>query len=1038
MRWLVRSSLRFRWLVVFGAAAVMAYGVVETRNASVDVFPEFAPPMVEIQTIAVGNSSKQVEELITVPLEERLNGVEGLEEMRSKSVADLSSIELIFEPGTDLLRARQLVQERVTAATPELPRWASPPFMMPPLSATSRVLKIGLTSDDHSLTEMSMAAYWKIRQRLLRVPGVANVAIWGERLQQQQVHVDPRRLADHGVSIEKVMDVTGDALEAGLLQYSEGAVVGTGGFIETQGQRLDIRHNLPIATPSDLAEVPIERHNGRPLRLADVGRVVEGSQPLIGDAVINDRQGLMLIVQKYPGSNTLEVTRGVEEAMAGLRPGLPGWEVDTTIFRPATFIETALDNLTTAWILGVVLVALILVAFLFEWRTAFISLIAIPLSVVSALLVLHLTGATINVMVLAGLVVAIGVVVDDAIIDVENIVRRLRERPQEGSGRSTFAIVLEASVEVRTAITYATVINVVAIAPVLFLEGLSGSFFRPLALAYGLAVLVSMLVALTVSPALCLILLSGGRRHRESPLLRLVRRGYGELLSRSIRSPRPALVTTGVCFAAGLAVVPTLGESLLPNFKERDFLMHWLTKPGTSQPEETRISARACKDLRAIPGVRNCGAHIGQAFLADEVYGVDFGENWISVSPEVDYDKTLESVQSTVNSYPGLYRDVQTYLRERVKEVLTGTSESIVVRIFGPDLATLRRSADEVSQRLQGIEGVVDAHADLQEDVPHIEVEVDLAAARRHGIKPGDIRRQSAALVASEEVGDIFKNGRAYDVHVWSTPETRNSVTSIRELPIDTPGGEQVPLEEVADVRVTPTPNAIEREFQSRRIDVGANVQGRDLGSVVDEVEDRLDEVRFPREYHAEVLGESSELEGAQARLFGFGAAAAAAIFLLLQTAFRSVRLAILLFLTLPMALVGGALGALLSGGVLSLGSFVGFLTVFGIAARNGILMINHFQNLERFEGETFGPGLVLRGARERLAPILMTALATGLALVPLVIMGAIPGHEIEHPMAVVILGGLVTSTLLNLFILPPLYLRFGRGAHAGRAAPST
>ncbi|MFN2490227.1 MAG: efflux RND transporter permease subunit [Actinomycetota bacterium] len=1038
MRWLVRSSLRFRWLVVFGAAAVMAFGVVETRNASVDVFPEFAPPMVEIQTIAVGNSSKQVEELITVPLEERLNGVESLEAMRSKSVADLSSIELIFKPGTDLLRARQLVQERVTAATPELPKWASPPFMMPPLSATSRVLKIGLTSDEHSLTEMSMAAYWKVRQRLLRVPGVANVAIWGERLQQQQVHVDPRRLADHGVSIEKVMDVTADALEAGLLQYSEGAVVGTGGFVETRGQRIDIRNVLPIAKPSDLAEVPIERSNGGPLRLADVAKVVEGHQPLIGDAVINDRQGLMLVVQKYPGSNTLEVTRGVEEAMAKLRPGLPGWEVDTTIFRPATFIETALENLTTAWILGVVLVALILAAFLFEWRTTFISLIAIPLSLVAALLMLHLTGATINVMVVAGLVVAIGVVVDDAIIDVENIVRRLRQPRQEGSGRSTFAIVLEASVEVRTAITYATVINVVAIAPVFFLEGLSGSFFRPLALAYSLAVLVSMLVALTVSPVLCLVLLSKGRRHRESPLLRRVKRVYSAVLTRSIRTPRPALVTTGVCFAAGLAVVPTLGESLLPNFKERDFLMHWLTKPGTSQPEETRISARACKDLRAIPGVRNCGSHIGQAFLADEVYGVDFGENWISVSPEVDYDKTLESVQSTVNSYPGLYRDVQTYLRERVKEVLTGTSESIVVRIFGPDLETLRRRADEVSQRIQGIEGVVDAHADLQEDIPHVEVEVDLAAARSHGVKPGDIRRQSAALVASEEVGDIFKNGKAYDVQVWSTPETRNSVTSIRKLPIDTPSGEQVPLEEVADVRVAPTPNAIERELQSRRIDVGANVQGRDLGSVVDEVEDRLEEVRFPREYHAEVLGESNELGAAQARLLGFGAAAAAAIFLLLQTAFGSVRLATLLFLTLPMALVGGTLGAFLSGGVLSLGSFVGFLTVFGIAARNGILMINHFQHLERFEGETFGPGLVLRGARERLAPILMTALATGLALVPLVIMGNIPGHEIEHPMAVVILGGLVTSTLLNLLVLPSLYLRFGRGPHAGRAALST
>jgi CzcA family heavy metal efflux pump len=1037
MRWMIRMSLRFRWLVVFAAAAVMAYGVAETRSASVDVFPEFAPPMVEIQTIALGNSSKQVEELITIPLEDQLNGIEGLEDMRSKSVADLSSIELIFEPGTDLLRARQLVQERVTAATSSLPSWASPPFMMPPLSATSRVLKIGLTSGDHSLTQMSMAAYWKIRQRLLRVPGVANVAIWGERLQQQQVQVDPRLMRASGVSVEKVMDVTADALDAGLLQYSEGAVVGTGGFVETPDRRLDVRNALSIKKPEDLAEVPIEGKDGRTLKLADLGRVAEGHQPLIGDAVINDRQGLMLIVQKYPGTNTLEVTHGVEEAMGELKPGLPGWEIDTTIFRPATFIETALDNLTTALILGVILVALILAAFLFEWRTAFISLIAIPLSLVAALLMLDLTGATINVMVLAGLVVAIGVVVDDAIIDVENIVRRLRQRRQEGRGGSVFGVVLEGSVEVRTAITYATVINVVAIVPVLFLEGLSGSFFKPLALAYALAVLVSMLIALTVTPALCLLLLSRGKRHRESPVLRAVKRGYGALLDRVVRTPRPALITAAVCVVAGLAVVPTLGESLLPNFKERDFLMHWLTKPGTSQPEETRISARACKDLREIPGVRNCGSHIGQAFLADEVYGVDFGENWISVSPAVDYDKTLKSVQNTANEYPGLYRDVQTYLRERVKEVLTGTSESIVIRISGPDLEVLREKADEISKRIQGIEGVVDAHPDLQEDFAHVEVEVDLAAARRHGIKPGDIRRQSAALVASEEVGDIFRGGKAYDVHVWSTPETRNSVNSIRQLPIDTPDGDQVALEEVADVRVGPTPNAIEREKQSRRIDVGANVEGRDLGSVVDQVEDRLEGVKFPREYHAQVLGESNELGAAQTRLLGFGAAAAVAIFLLLQTAFGSLRLALLLFLTLPMALVGGVLGAWVTGGVISLGSLVGFLTVFGIAARNGILMISHFQHLERYEGVTFGPALVMRGARERLAPILMTALATALALVPLVIMGNIPGHEIEHPMAVVILGGLLTSTLLNLFVLPSLYLRFGRRGETGPEATS-
>lgn len=375
---------------------------------------------------------------------------------------------------------------------------------------------------------------------------------------------------------------------------------------------------------------------------------------------------------------------------------------------------------------------------------------------------------------------------------------------------------------------------------------------------------------------------------------------------------------------------------------------------------------------------------------------------------------------------------MQTYLRERVKEVLTGSSEAIVVRIYGPDLAVLRAKADEVAKRIEGVPGLVDAHADLQDELPHVEVEVNLATARRNGLKPGDIRRQAATLVASEEVGDIFRGGRAYDVHVWSTHETRSSLTGVRDLPIETPDGRRVRLAEVADVRVAPTPNAIEREHQSRRIDVGGNVDGTDLASVVDEVEDRVDGMQFPREYHAEVLGESNELGAAQQRLLGFGLAAAVAIFLLLQVAFGSLRLALLLFLTLPMAIVGGLLAARATGGVISLGSLVGFLTVFGIAARNGILMITHFQHLERHEGEVFGPGLVLRGAGERLAPILMTASATGLALVPVVALGSIPGHEIQLPMAVVILGGLVTSTLLTLFVLPPLYLRFGRSMTRG------
>ncbi len=1035
MRRIVARSLGFRWIVLFIAGAMMALGFIRLPDAEVDVFPEFAPPRIEIQTIAVGNSSNEVEELITVPLENQLNGIEGLKEIRSKSVAQLSSILLIFDRGADELRSRQLVSERLAEITPTLPTWASPPFMMPALSSTSRIMKIGLTSDTVSLTDMSTIAYWKIRARLLRVPGVAQVAIWGERLPQRHIQVDPAKLAKYDVSLQQVMDAAGDSVESGLLRYNDGAVVGTGGFVETGDRRFNVRHVQPIDTPEELAEVPVVEKDGKVIRLGDLGNVVVDSGPLIGDAVVNDGPGLLLVVQKYRGANTMEVTQGIETAIAELKPGLPNIAVDTTIFRPATFIEQSIDNLTTAMLIGIGLVVLIIAGLLFEWRTAFISLIAIPLSLVAAILVLDLSGVTLNVMVLAGLVVAIGVVVDDAIIDVENIVRRLRQDRALGRGRSTFGVILDASVEVRSAITYATLINVVAVVPVLFLEGLSGSFFRPLVLSYALAVMVSMVVALTVTPALCYLMLSRGSLvSRESPLLRVIKKRYAAVLAFLVRRPAPAFVTTGVLLLAGLITFPLLGSQLLPNFKERDFLMHWLTQPGTSVTEETRVSQLACRDLRAIDGVRNCGSHIGQALLADEVYGVDFGENWISVSPDVDYDDTLDKVTETVDAYPGLFRDVQTYLRERIKEVLTGTSESVVVRIYGPDLATLEEQAEEVADTIAGVEGLADAHASLQTTLAHIEVKPKLEEARRHGLTPGDIRRQASTMVASEEVSDIFAGGRAYDVHVTSLPSARDSVTDVQNMMIDTPTGDRVKLAEVAEITMAPTPNAILRNNQSRRIDVGGNVSDRDLESVVSDVKEHLEAHPFPVGYYAEVLGESTELNAAKSRLLIFGLAAVAAILLLLQAAFGSVRLALLTSILLPTALVGGVIAVAFSGAVLSLGSLVGFLAVFGIAARNGILMISHFQGLEQNEGVAFGPELVVQGAIERLAPILMTALASGLALVPLVVAGSIPGQEIEHPMAIVIVGGLVTATLVNLFVLPVAYLRFGKG----RAARAT
>lgn len=1029
MRWIVKSSLRFRFVVVAVGVVLVYFGSLRLQELPIDVFPEFAPTKVEIQTICLGLSPAEVESLVTVPLENALSGIPGIAQLRSKSVSDLSSVLLLFKPGVDELNARQLVTERVAIATSTLPTWAAPPHMMPPLSSTSRVMKIGITSKDKSVMDLSMLAYWTIRARLLGVPGVANVAIWGEQLKMLQVVVDPEWLAKLDVTLDQVQEAVSDALDVGLLRYSRGAHIGTGGFIDTPNQRMEILHTSSGQTPETLAKVPVAMRDGKPLLLGDVAKVLYAPPDMIGDAVINDGPGLMLIVEKFPWGNTLEVTRGVEAALEAMKPGLPGVEIDTRIFRPATFIEESIRNLSHALLLGCVLVIAILIAFLYNWRAALIAVVAIPLSLLAGGLVLFLTGASVNTMVLAGFVIALGGVVDDAIIDVENIMRRLRQRLRQGGDPSTASVILEASMEVRAPILYATLIIVLAVVPVFFMEGLSGAFFKPLVLAYVLAMLASMLVAVTITPALSLILLRNAPlKGKGSPLVAWLVRRYGTLLETATRTPLPSYIAVAVVTMAGIAMWPLLGHSLLPDFKERDFLMHWVTEPSTSHPEMMRITTRASRELRAIPGVRNFGAHIGQAYLADEVYGVYFGENWISIDPSADYDKSIAAVAAMVDGYPGLYRDLQTYLKERIREVLTGSGEAIVVRIYGPDLQVLRDKAEEVRQAMAGVDGVVNLHKELMVEVPQIQIKVKLEVAQRYGLKPGDVRRASAALVAGNEVGDIFNTGRTYDVHVWTARESRHSLTAIEQMLIDTPSGKRVRLSEVADVRIGPTPNSISREAGSRRIDVHSNVAGRDLSSVAQDVQQRVQTIDFPVGYRAVLQGEYAELQAARGRMLLYSALAAISIFLLLQMSLGHWRLATMSFLTLPFALVGGILAAYAGGGVVSLGSLVGFLTVLGIAARNGIMMISHFQHLERHEGETFGLGLVLRGARERLSPILMTTGATGLAIVPLVIYGNLPGHEIEFPMAVVILGGLVTSTLLNLFIVPALYLRFGSG----------
>ncbi len=889
-------------------------------------------------------------------------------------------------------------------------------------------MKIGLSSKQMSLIELSTLARWTVRPRLLAVPGVANVAIWGQRDRELQVLVEPERLAAHGVTLDQVLSAAGEATRPS-----------SGGFVETPNQRLNVLHLPAVHDVASLSDVVVPRAEGAPLRLGDIARVTEGHQPLIGDAVINDGPGLLLIVEKQPWGNTLELTREVEKALTALRPALRGVDVDSTIFRPATFIEESIDNLSTAMWLGCALVILVLLLFLYDWRTALVSAVAIPLSLLAAGLVLRWRGETINTMVLAGLVLALGEVVDDAIIDVENIIRRLKLASPEDRERSAFRIVVDASLEIRGSIVYATLIVVLAFVPVFMMEGLSGAFFRPLALSYIVAVSASLLVALTVTPVLCFLLLRRPRASRRSPVLAWLAARYRRLLPRLLDRPRSALGGLSALTAGAAAIVPFLGSSLLPDFKERDFLMHWVEKPGISHPAMVRITERASKELRAIPGVRNFGSHIGRAEVADEVVGINFTELWISVDAQADYDGTLARIQEVVDGYPGLYRDVLTYLRERIKEVLSGSSASLVVRVFGPELDTLGTEATRVRGLLSDIPGVADLKVEPLAPIPQLEIDVDLPAAQRFGLTPYAIRHQAATFVKGHKVGEIVEGQRVFDIVVRGEGRWQSDVTALSNLLVDTPSGGAVRLRDVARVRLGGGPGTIKREASSRRLDVSCNVRGRDLGSVAKEIEAKLGGIAFPRGYHAELLGEHRELGEATARMRLLVAGAAVAIFVVLLTALGRLRLALLAFATLPFALVGGVAAAALSGGTLSLGTLIGFVTVLGIAARNGIMLVSHFKHLEDVEGVGFGRELVLRGAEERLAPILMTALTTALALVPLVVAGARPGHEIEHPMALVILGGLVSSTLLNLFVLPSLYLRFawGRPRPASEAAPA-
>jgi Cu/Ag efflux pump CusA len=1051
MRSFVACCLRFRFVVLALACAITTIAVLQIREASVDALPEFTPPYVEIQTEALGLSADEVEQLITVPLEaDLLNGVPGVDVIRSSSVGGLSSIVMVFDPDTNLLDARQLVQERLTQAH-ALPNVSKPPTMLEPLSSTSRVMLVGLKSRRLSLIEQSVLARWTIRPRLLAVHGVANVEIFGERDRQLQVQVDPERLRNEGVTLNQVIRTTGNAQFVSPLTFLEASTPGTGGFIDSQNQRLAIQH-IPNGSARALAQVPLEGHDdaaGGKLRLGDVARVTVDHQPLIGDGIVRDGPGLMLVIEKAPGANTLEVTRGVQRALDELRPGLGGMQMDSAIFRPAAYVESGIDNLTTALLLGALLAALALLLLFMEWRAALVILVSTALSLVTAGLVLALRGETVNLLVLAGLTVGLVLLLDDAVVDVEHLGRRLRELGPERSRRATFGCVVDATVQRRRTLFYAAAIALFAVLPLVFMHGLDGSLLHPLVLAYALAILASSLVALTVTPVLGFLLLARApRERRESPPLALARRGHEAVLRRSLGRSSIVLAAALALGALALAAVPSLSRShqpaLLPSLQDRSLLVRFDGAPGTSLPEMTRITSRATRELRALPGIRGVGAHIGRAVTADQVVEINSAELWVTMAPSADYRRTVTAIQDVVRGYPGLKGDVRTFATERMGEitaldgrhtsdVVNGHENDLVVRVYGQDSAILQRKAAEVQRALSGIDGVVHPHVELMSQEPTVQVETDLTAARRYDIKPGDVRRAATALLSGIVVGSLFEQQKVFDVVVLGSPNTRTSVSSIRNLVIDTPSGRHVRLGDVAHVGIRPTPTVIQRDAVARRLDVVADVSGRSLDAVVGDVRDRLARISFPVEYHAEVLPDAQNRQDAQRRLWVFVIASLIAMFLLLQASLASWRLAAIVFASLPLSLVGAVLALVASGGRVTLGTLLGFLAVLVVALRGSMLMADACRRREGDDAVP-APELVMRGARERFAPILTAALATALLTLPFVVLGPDAGLEILRPMGLVLLGGLVTSTVLTLVVVPVLYLRFqpAQAADAG------
>ncbi|PHS24336.1 MAG: CusA/CzcA family heavy metal efflux RND transporter [Methylophaga sp.] len=1021
---IVAFSVRFRGVVVALAMLLLGYGVYALSNSSLDIFPEFAPKQVIIQTESQGLTAEQVEVLVTQPIENALGGLVGTEFIRSQSIPGLSVVTLTFYDSTDIYRNRQLVSERLLGLNDALPTGVAPPLMVPLASSSGTVMTIGLTSDNHDLMALRSLVDWTLSPRLLSVEGVADINVFGGEEKQLQIQIDSDKLIRYGLAIDDVIQAAKQA--TGIM---------ASGYIENSNQRMMLKISGQPTTAEQLSKVVLKGTETGSLLLGDVAQITTAAAPAIGGAAIAGKPAVVLMVIGQYKANTLAVTLGLEQALAEFKDGfaVDGITLHDDLFRPANYIESSLQNIREHLLVGGGLVMLVLLLFLFNLRTALISITAIPLSLFAALIVLLEMDININIMVLGGLAIALGEVIDDAIIDTENIFRRLRENAALAQPKSTMTVVYDASMEVRSSVVYASFIVMLVFVPLLTLSGVAGRMFEPLGIAYILAIFASLGVALTVTPALCHILLTrwGSLSDKEPPLVRLLNPIYGRILKGVSRFPK--LVFSGVALfcLAGLAILPLLGGSFLPELREGHYIIHTASVPGTSIAESLRIGGQIEKRVAEIEGVRSTSQWAGRAERGADTYGTHYSEYEIALDPGLggqQQQAILDEIRAVLLAFPGINSEVNTFLTERIDETISGYTSPVVVNVYGKDLAALDHKAKQIAAVMRKIDGAADVQLRAPPGEPQIEIRLLLDELAYWGLKPVEVMATVHAGFEGAVVGQVLDDNRVFDVVVTLPKSQKQQPEDVLMLPIKTPSGVMLRLKDVAQIQQVSGRHMILHAGAQRLQTVTSNVTGRDLVSFFAELKQRVhDEVEFSADIYPEFTGAAVAQAQSKEDLIVHSSLAGIAVLLLLFMALKSVRNMSLVLINLPFSLVGGVIAVLFTSGVLSIGSLVGFITLFGITLRNSIMMVSHFQHLVVEEGLPWNAATAIRGAQERLPSILITALVTALAMLPIALNSDNPGREIMGPMASIIIGGLISSTILNLLVLPSIMLRYGR-----------